>query len=277
MNIFEEMDYREILKKGMAERVKIDKRASFQEMAEFIAIQKSYLSRAIHGHVDLNPDQLYMACQFLRFKDEHIEYTLLVRAHSLTLVPSRKDVLRRKISFVQKKNLETKESLSAKIITSEKTIAEYYLDPLNQIVHMSLDIPFFASNPKELIKYLKFSSRRVIESIDTLKRTGFIRQLENKMSVNLDHIHLPRENLLYKSWRNQIRMMSLNQLDNLNSKEHYSFSVTFTGSANLQKNIQAKFIELIKDIEKLAVKCKKDRVIQINFDLFPWLSKMLNS
>jgi hypothetical protein len=53
--------------------------------------------------------------------------------------------------------------------------------------------------------------------------------------------------------------------------QDYSFSATFSGSWEAKRQIQAKILELIKNIETLSETPTPESIFQINIDLFSWL------
>ena len=108
MNIYNELDYREILKKSVEERKKIDSSVTYQAMAEHMRIQKAYLSQVIKGIRDLNQDQLYLACDFLSFAPDESEYLKLLLDYARCGLKDREKVLLKEIKVWQKqKRLRT--------------------------------------------------------------------------------------------------------------------------------------------------------------------------
>ena len=67
MNIYNELDYRDILKKTIEERKKIDSSITYQAMATYTRIQKAYLSQVINVHI--------LRCVIIG-NDNHYQFTV---------------------------------------------------------------------------------------------------------------------------------------------------------------------------------------------------------
>ena len=78
MNIYEELDYRVILRKTIEERKRVDSSSNFQKLATAIRVQKSYLSKVFRETTDLNTDQLFLACEHLEFTSDQKNYLFLL-------------------------------------------------------------------------------------------------------------------------------------------------------------------------------------------------------
>ena len=269
--IYQDSDYKAILKNTLESRKKIDKRFNFQKLAQAMRIQKSYLSKVMGGYAELNSDQLHLACEYLNFSNKETEYLQLLLEQSRSSLKTRKDQFQKRIIQIQAEYQETKAHLSAKTITTQtEGIEDYYLDPLIQIVHVSLSISRYRKNPLLLAQDLEVPAFRVLDSVHKLEKMGIIEKKGETWAVLHSEIHLPRESSYYASWRNQIRLMTLQRLQNLTSDETTSFSVVFTSHEPTRKQIQNKFLDFLKEIEALVKDSPDENTYQLNFDLFHW-------
>lgn len=271
MNIFEEISYRKIIRKAVEERKSLEPEFNFQAMASFVGIQKSYLSKVVAGSADLNSDQLFLVCEYLRFDQNQRKYMALLLEHERSYVKVRKEQLLAEIREVQGLYRETKEHLHAPKAGDEiKGLSDYYLDPINQIVHICLSIPRYAEAPAQLSKDLGVGNKRVSEALSQLERLGIISRENKKIRILLDDIHLPRESSVYRAWRNSIKLLSIKRLDELDTKSAYSFAVSFSANEEVRDRIQSRFLDFLKQIEGLVKSAPSQGAYQMSFDLFPW-------
>jgi uncharacterized protein (TIGR02147 family) len=271
MNIFEELDYRKILERIVTERKQVDGDFRFHLMASAMRIQKSYLSRVIHGHAELNSDQLFLACKYLGLDENQISYMELLLDYAKSNVPEKKKKLAVAIERHQSENLESQAHIKARAAASgDSGLTLYYVDPLNQIVHICLLIKRYRESPALLAEDLELAPARLLKSITLLEKLGIIAQSEGKISVLLRQLHLPRDAEVYPIWRDQLKLMSLQRLKTLPEGSDYSFSVIFSSDKKTKEKIQRKFLNLLKDIEPLVEKANDENVFQMSFDLFGW-------
>jgi len=232
---------------------------------------KSYLSRVIHGGADLNADQMSLVCEFLHLSESETDYLQLLLDYERSGLQNRKAKLLQKIRVLQELNQETKHHLEASSVNiNSPDVAEYYLDPWLQIIHVCLSIKRYSQNPANLIGDLNLGKERVSLAIQKLEQMGLIARDVSGISLLKENIHLPRESPVYKSWRNQLKLMSMHQLDHTTEKNPYSFMVVFSADEATRTEIQGRFLKFINGVEKLVGKCQQENTYQISFDLFSW-------
>jgi uncharacterized protein (TIGR02147 family) len=272
LNIYQDIDYRRILKKSVLERKRDDARVNFQRLAQYARIPKSYLSKVVHGDADLTQDQLYLVNKFLGFTPEESEYMRLLLELARCSLAERKRELRQQIERRQSENLETKAHIRASLPPIEMSaLSEYYLDPHMQIIHICLLIERYASDLKALARDLRIHISRVTHIVARLEKLGVVERDErDRVKVLVTSIHLPKESLLFDPWRNQIRLASLKQMEALPRDEIYSFSVTFSATPEIRWLIQSRFLEYIGNLEGAVAAAPSHQAYQLNFDLFPW-------
>jgi len=272
MNIFSNLSYREIIKKIILERKKIDSSYNFQSLAKAIRVQKTYLSNCLKGKADLNFDQLYKVCEFLKLDSEQSQYLELLLSYERSGLKDRKEKLLSIIKSVQAKYEKTDQYISAKKVTVDTDgIYHYYLDPINQIVHASLAIERYRKNLQLLSKDINIPVFRIMDSIATLEKLGIISKDGKEIKIIQDSLHLPSDSPIYKTWRNELKNLSMQKLRNLKAESSYSFAVVFTATEDTRKFIQEKFFEFLKEIEPVAQKAESENAYYMNFDLFPWM------
>ena len=271
MSIYNDIDYRKILRNIVDERKKLDRSSNFQNLAKAIRVQKAYLSNCLKGKADLSFDQLYLVCEYLNLDSEQSEYLSLLLDFERSSLKSRKEKILKEIHEIQNKHIQTDKHITAKTLSPGiEGLSEYYLDPLNQIVHVCLAIPHFQENLKLLAHTIAVPMSRITNSISILEKLGIIAKQEGKFKVLAESVHLPADSPVYASWRNELKIMAIHRLRNLNRDNSYSFSVIFAADEKTRKQIQDRFLKFLKDIEPVAKKAPSEKAYQMSFDFFPW-------
>lgn len=272
MNIYTEKDYRKIIKNVISERKKLLSKDNFQELARHARIPKSYLSKVIHGVCDLNQDQLFLIAEYFKFDKEEIDFLFLLLDYSRSSLEKRKKTLLAEIKSIQEKKLETKEYIKDSEVISPTTqdLSSYFLDPLNQLVHMCLAISRYQENLKLIAQDLRVDPNRVLKSIEVLEKIRFIEKKDGKFKNLVTDIILPKSSPIYRSWLNQVKLMSIHRVDNSSDEIIYSLGGTFTGTEETKNQVKSKFLDFLKEVKKISDSAAKEEIFQINFDLFPW-------
>lgn len=272
MNIFNELDYRNVLKKSIEERKKIDSSITYQAMAAHMRIQKAYLSQVIKKVRDLNQDQLYLATQYLGFSPEESEYLKLLLDYARCALADRKKVLLREIKIWQKQKNKTSQYIDVEEITQREINREdYFLDPMNQVVHMGLHCDEFRREPMKLANKLFLPKSRISEYLKNLQRMGIITMDTKGVQLNDDiELHLPKDSPIFPSYKFQCYTNTMNRLKQLEDSKTYNLSVVFSGDEEVRKEINNHFMKFLSKTKKLVNASKSKEVFQMNFDLFSW-------
>lgn len=271
MNIFNELDYREILRKTIEERKKIDSSITYQAMAAHTRIQKAYLSQVIKGVRDLNQDQLYLACQYLGFSPEESEYLKLLLDYARCALKDREKVLLREIKIWQKQKNKTSQYIDVEELTEREINREdYYLDPMNQVVHMGLHCDEFRKDPMKLAAKLFLPKTRISEYMNNLQRMGIISMDSKGIHLNDIELHLPKDSAIFHSYKSQCYTNTMNRLKQLEDSKTYNFTVVFSGDESVRQEINNQFMKFLTKTKRLVEASKSKEVFQMNFDLFSW-------
>ncbi|MCK5074562.1 MAG: TIGR02147 family protein [Bacteriovoracaceae bacterium] len=271
MSIFSKLDYRKIFKETIKNRKRIDSRINFQNMSIYMHIQKPYLSKIIHGNAHMNSDQLFLACEYLGFNEEETSYLHILLEYDRTVVKKRKKRLLQNIKRIQNKYLDTKKHISKKEIASTiEESAEYYLDPIVQIIHICLSIKKYNENPSLLVRDLGISKEKLIVALEKLGSLKIIVPKDNGYQILTRNIHLSKTSPICTTHQNLLRLLSINKLQNITGDLPYNFSVTFSSDIKTKNKIQEKFLSFLNEIESLVKDAPTEDVFQLNFDLFPW-------
>ena len=272
MNIFEENDYREIIRKGLKERLVCESPATFQALAAHLNIPRSYLSKVMHGNADLSGDQMFKLCAFFHFNDEESEYMHLLLEAERTGLKDRRLGLKQKLKSMRTKHLDTAAHLASPSVFefSSADMSDYYLDPFVQLVHVALSVPRYQRDLLRLAHDIKAPHTKVLGALEILERMQLITRAGSLVKVLTDSLHLPRQSNMYRAWHNQVKMRGLNRLSELNEDQAYSYAVVFSATDEVRIEIQQRFLKVLKGIEKVAREAPAENVFQMGFELFSW-------
>jgi len=271
MNLYIENDYRKIIVALVEERRELDKMTSFQSVAEFARMPKSYLSKVIHGTADLNPDQLYLVSKYFDLSEEEQRYLEQLLDLARCGLEDRRKVLLKRIRAVQNERLDARHHIKANLAKTDNSLAnEYYLDPLVQIVHVCLAVPRLQADLKVLASALQIPPARVITAVSVLERLGIVERKNHKYKILIDSLHIPTDSALYHSWLFQLRSLALQRQHYMRDKNNYDFSVVFSADEDVQQSIRSRFLEFVKVTQKECGSATDSHVFQMNFDLLAW-------
>jgi len=271
MNIFSATCYRRILKALVDERKQVDSKINFQQAASYARMPKSYLSKVVNGKADLHSDQLYLICEFFELNQKEQAYMALLLEHARTAIAKRKAVLAQQIKLVREQNFQSKEYiLPATVELGEESLAAYYLDPLNQIIHICLSIPRYQRDLSLLAADLNQSPARILSAANKLEQMGMIERSKAGIKPLKRYIHLPKASVVYKPWRNQLKLLTANRLDRLADDQSYSVAAVFSATEAARRKVLEILQAAIKDIEGTVVKAEQEEVYQLNVDLLSW-------
>lgn len=275
MGLYQQLDYRKALKDILAQRKRVDDSVSFGSYAEAIGVQKTFVSKVLNGSAHLSDDQLYLTLEYLTFPVEETKYFRLLYDYSRTGLSSRKKVLLNQIRKIQEEQRQFKIHTTAEMQKPEFSheIGEYYLDPLNLIVHAYLGIRKFAQNPSLIATELELPPDQLIKILERLKRSkiidfdiggGKVQVLKNALHLDIDSIYNQPHQQIF-------RLRCLEHVTKLTPEQRFVFSLTFSGSREVKKRIQEMYLDFFKQVETLLdSESSYEDVYQINFDLFPW-------
>jgi len=274
MNIFAESNYRKILRDVVEERKSIDGKFNFQSIGEFTRISKTYISKVTTEKAHFNCDQLCAVCEYLGFTEIQLRYMMLLLELERCTQKRWKDILTRDINVIRDKALDSTEHIKAKADqVSEQSLRDYYIDPMNQIVHICLSIPRYQREPQRLAADLRLSPSELRLIVERLEALNIVENTNGKIRTVVKSIHLPKSSPVYRPWRNQLKLLCMDRLNRDARNDDYSFSVTFSATPKARDKIKADFLDLLKQIENTVQKSDQQETYQMSFELFSWTEK----
>jgi hypothetical protein len=276
MNIFKETSYRRIVDEVIKERRRDDPSWTFQALAEATRIPKSYVSKVMHQTAHFSADQLFLVCDHLEFDESESAYVQLLLEWERCGVERRKRQLKARLAAMQAAALDTKHHLKAGAAGTfaPEALEKYYLDPMNQVVHMGLSVPALARDLPRLAAKLEVPLKVVTSIVERLERLGVVeRTASGTLRTLRPNLHLPKDSPVYRAWLAQLKLLAADRLLRRPRPEDYSFSVSFSATPAVKVQLQAEFLQLLKRAEALVegvAPAEREGAFQMSFELFAW-------
>jgi transcriptional regulator with XRE-family HTH domain len=274
MNLYECDDYKTALKELMADRRKqFGSRFTFERMAEACGVQKTYLSKVLNSAGQLNPDQLFSACEYLKLSGSETDFLLLLRECQLSLNSKRAGLLRAKVEKARSSNLKTESAI--KVVREDSLEInkwEYYTDIDLQLVHIFMTVPSFAEEPKRICNQIGISEVRLESILLQLQNWQLLEFKAGKYKAKDPKLHLPESSPVFLAFGILQRIKTIEKLRHMKAEkgDDYFFSVVFSAETKFQAKLKRKFLDLLKDVQSEVIESPAQQVYQLNIDLFKW-------
>lgn len=274
MSIYENNEYKPAIRTLMKERQKqFGSRFTFEKMAAACGIQKTYLSKVLNSSAQLNPDQLFSACEYLKLDSRDTEFLVILREAEIALHPKRAKILKAKVAKIRSDNLKTESAIEVvqdNFIEGNKW--DYYTDVDLQLVHMFMTVSDYAKNPILICKQIGISELRLQAILLKLQSWQLLRYQEGAYCAEDPKLHLPEDSPMFLTFGilNRIKTIEKLRITKIDRADDYFFSVMFSASTKLQSKFKRKILELLKELQTEVVDSKSEQVYQLNIDFFKW-------
>lgn len=274
MTIFRFNDYRDAIAHLISSSKKNDTKLSYSEMADFIRVQKGYISRVLKKEAHLSTDQLYLTSEYLKLSDEQLDFLLLLLEYNRSALAQRKKILRQRVHDIQSQHRDTRNHLKADMLNPEDVshYGRYYLDPYTPLVHTFLSIPYYAKQTSALAVKLGLSEKRLNQIIQVLIELKIIALDKSKSAFKIirDHMQLVADSPLNLPYQIFQRTNAIHKIQTQSLEDRFIFSVTFSADEKSKTEIHEAFLKFLSEAEKIVKSSEASEVYQINFDLFGW-------
>lgn len=276
MNLYELNDYKEVLRVVTnSRREQFGLRFTFEKMALACGIQKTYLSKVLNGSGHLNADQLFSAAEFLKIKDDQIDFVLLLRDAQLAQNSKRQKILQKKIEAIRSQQLKTAAHISTvPLKINPEALWEYYTNFDLQLVHVFLTIPQFAANPTTIGLKIGLEKEQVLNLILKLENWGLIENKNGSIKMSELNTHLPEDSPIVHSYRLLSRLRAIEFLNKHSASktlsDDYSMSALFSAGQGFQKKLRLQLIKLIKEAHSNVSDANPEDVFLLNIDFLRW-------
>lgn len=276
-SIFDYLDYREFLSFELKVRKQSQMGFSQAKLAANAGIRNTYLTNVLKGRGNFNSDQIASIARHLNLSKDESDYLMLLKEFDQSIDADRKKNLLSEINKRRDSARATESYITAKVRRDEhELIMKYYSDPAIKLTHVLLKIPRYAARPKQIATDLRLSQKHLETIFAVLEELEIVRFGKEGVEVLQSNFHLPKDSPMLMAHQGLMRTRSAYRMQETTPEKRYSFSVTFTGTEKTRAEIQAKFLDFLKDIEGTVKGAPSEEAYQINFDLFPWTDSAEN-
>jgi uncharacterized protein (TIGR02147 family) len=267
MNIFEEADYKKILKHLVEEQGKAA-RGIYRKMADHLRVNPSLISQVLSGPKDFTEEQIIFVCEFLGLAKLESRYLLtlvqLARAGSVAL----KNMHEESLEEIRKKALSLAHRVPKVKTLSEAEKIQFYSSWAYAAVQLcaTLEKPQRFADICERL-HLNRSEAKAI--LDFLLKSGMVVEERGVYKPGPSHTHLEKSSPhivnLHKNWR----LKAIERAGRL-SEEELMYSCSFSVSRKDFAVIREEFMRSIQKFITTATNSPAEELAQVNVDLF-WM------
>lgn len=272
MNIYEHNQVQDIIKSYVQDQKILGIKVTYQEIANKLRMQKSYLSKIIAKQAVLSKDQAYLLANLICLDSQQIKYLFLIVDRDKAAIKEFKDSLDKEILLIQNSRTKSEDYLNKELNqTTTSQMQKYYLFPEVQLVHLALSIKEFQSKPERLKESFGISEQLYQDTIQTLVELELIEISAKGISLRKSNLHLPSTSPFFHQWQLQMKLKSIEWGKRLDDQNKYNFITSFTASEEDKDTIRYEFMSFLKKVEVIVKHSKSKNLYQMNFDLFKWL------
>ena len=274
MDLFLEQNYKEAIRRRLKDGAASGKPITMKKVAEKIAIQYTYLSKALNDDkTHLSEDHLFAIAKVLELMPEEADYLMLLRGQAVTTNPERKTDLRLKLERVRKAH---KLRASMQEFNSMQVQLEmaYLLDPLSLLTNIALHLDEYFRNPRKLCLVFGVTQTKLKAILRNLEQLGFVKLGKDDFEVReilKSNFHYSTDHPLMRVHQSLLKQYSASQLLKTAEQDKHAFMATFTADEPTFEKIKTEFQAFLGKVEKLAGQSKDKGMYQMSFDLFRWL------
>lgn len=273
MSLYSHTSYKDLLKgQLLSKKASISSRYNFSAMARHCGIQKTYLSKVLNHSGHLTSDQLYLCCEYLGLTDKEQAFAFLLFEFERSANLRRKSRIESDLAKIRNSQSKTEGHIQVESpLAARAQVAEwYYLNPVNQLVHIFLTIQEFATSPEKIASRLDITPAELTSILSRLESEGIIMREEGRYRVSRQSMHLPAENSIFPAYRQLIRVKALSRMNSVEQNGDYTFSSFFSASESCRDGIKLEYLKFLRIAKDLADGAAKNAVFQMNFDLLKW-------
>ena len=256
-------DYKEFLRKCLEEGAW----GEVSRWAKSAGCQRSYLSRVLHEHVQLTPDQAYGLAQGLGLVGDEREYFLLLVDHARAGSKALVGHLEGRLAELRRRQEDLSQRLKREV-RGDPGGAElaYYSSWLPMAAHLLTSIPEFQSETN-LAARLGVRRERVQAMLQELEVLGLVRREGALWKYVSGSIHIPKNSPLVSLHHNNWRQRAvLNAQDPGQDSVHYTMAQSMSRQA--YDEIKHKLLLLIEESAAIGQAAKEEELVVVCCDLF---------
>lgn len=258
-------DYRDCLKEGVLTlKAQIGKPYNFAQMADYCGVQRAYISSAFKKSCHLNPDQIYLACEFMKFTPHQTEYVMQLAELNKSTSLKRRQELEERLEALRSELTKVKKSLSGNL--PRQTIDWFVLDPTAQLIRIFLTLPKYQENPGLIATALGIDAELLHEKLNKLEQSQLIQENGVGYRATSYQSHLDRDDDLFSAFLKARMTKHIELFDGLHRSQqrHIDFSVYFTADKASQKKIRTALLKAISSAQDFAGDAKEEDVYTLS-------------
>ncbi len=270
-------DYKKALKERVRYLKKQKPKYSLQYLANTLKIQYTFLSKVLNSPSHhLSEDQVFTAATALDFLEDEVEFLLCLRSFQSTQKSSRRDLLFRKISNIQRRHRLSTDMAEPSTEASAQEM-KYLMDHQAVIVHTALSIKSILNHPQSLSTYLGIDLQRLTDILILLDQLGRIEFDAKEFTVKKvlrPRLHIGKDHPLMRL--HQLTMkIALNQMSfaKPEMKKENFFATLTTDQVGFEK-IKVRIKSVLTEIQQLSFEHSHQGVYQLNVDFVELFSSL---
>jgi plasmid maintenance system antidote protein VapI len=271
--LYQDQTYKEVIKKTLQEKRKIDPELTNKALSVRIPIQPTYFSKFLNDeHSHLKDDTLFRLGKILGFSEDECEFLILKKNYENAEMPDRKEYLLRKINNIRSQRQSAQDTKSGAVKDKLALESMYLLNPKCLLVQLALHIRTYRDNPRLLCGPLNLSPAQLISILDLIEDNGFLKRGEDPFDIKelkVAQFHLESSEIM-RLHQYLFKTLIPPKLMEVQESEKKSFLVTFNMDERTYKECVASFDRFIGEVKDISTKAKPDGVYQLSFDLFKW-------
>lgn len=223
MDIFEENDYKTILRQAIAQGAE-EMRGYQSRCAEAMGCHRTFLSQVLNSHVHLTVDQAAELCRFWNLGALESEYFLALVQRARSGSRALNAQLDRRLAEIRRHWSSLSERLQAVPHSNGEALGLYFARWYTSAIHLLLTIPAFRK-PGSIAAHLGLSLELVEQQLAMLHSLGFAARVDGEWQPLELGMHLPGASpfsaVNHANWRHRA-LASLDREPKSETSFHYT-------------------------------------------------------
>lgn len=268
MNIFEENNYKVILKHYILDESSQPKWGIYKKISDYLNVNPSLVSQVISGSKDFTEEQIITVCEFLGLGKLESKYllslVLISRAGSVSL----KKYFEEQLLEIRKQALNLSRRLKDTKTLSDSEQFKFYSTWLYSAIHLMTTLDQ-KPNFKTICDRFHLSPQEAQEVISFLVEIGLVLEKEGEYFPGVKNTHLAKSSIFIVNHHRNWRLKAIQAVDHLTEQE-LMYTCNFSVSRKDFSVIREEFMKVIQKFLKIAQESPAEDLAQLNIDLF-WL------
>jgi uncharacterized protein (TIGR02147 family) len=236
------------------------------KLAEGAGCQRSFLSQALNGPVEITPDHAAGMAKFWNLNDEESEYFLLLVSHSRAATAPLKRMIENRLESLRKMKEHIGERLKQPKLASSEDASIYYSSWQIAALHLLSGTKDYRTVEK-MAKRLSLPEALVKELLQKLEGLGLVEKQASNWKNTKRSIHSPADSPY--SWNHHSNWRQRALLDAQSPSEK---SLHYTALHTLSQEDMGRLRELIRqfieETRKIIGPSQSEELACLNIDLF---------